>query len=235
MKRVVSAALLSAFLTGSALAADTVVNHDQAPVPAATSSFVWTGGFVGLNAGYAWGKSRYSNEYRDLINYDPDGWLGGLYAGYNHQFDNRLVLGIDADVNITRIKSSATPYTADVLRDDLVANSKIKHSGAIRGRVGYAADRFMPYIAGGVSFARYRFDAYEIGSGFEIFRETKTLTGWNVGAGVEYAATDNLILRAEYRYSDFGRKTFTQPDILVERARIDLKTHDVRFGIAYKF
>ncbi|GAA4531404.1 hypothetical protein GCM10023174_22700 [Chelativorans composti] len=31
MKRVVSAALLSAFLTGSALAADTVVNHDQAP------------------------------------------------------------------------------------------------------------------------------------------------------------------------------------------------------------
>lgn len=145
------------------------------------------------------------------------------------------MLGIDADVNITRIKSSATPYTADVLRDDLVANSKIKHSGAIRGRVGYAADRFMPYIAGGVSFARYRFDAYEIGSGFEIFRETKTLTGWNVGAGVEYAATDNLILRAEYRYSDFGRKTFTQPDILVERARIDLKTHDVRFGIAYKF
>lgn len=64
MKRVVSAALLSAFLTGSALAADTVVNHDQAPVPAATPSFVWTGGFVGLNAGYAWGKSRYSNEYR---------------------------------------------------------------------------------------------------------------------------------------------------------------------------
>lgn len=60
------------------------------------------------------------------------------------------------------------------------------------------------------------------------------MTGWNIGGGVDYSVTDNLILRAEYRYTDFGSKTFH--DLWYEdEAKIKLKTNDIRLGIAYKF
>lgn len=38
--------------------------------------------------------------------------------------------------------------------------------------------------------------------------QRKTLTGWTLGAGVDYAATVNLIARLEYRYTGFGSKDF---------------------------
>ncbi|MCK1975216.1 outer membrane beta-barrel protein, partial [Bacillus safensis] len=71
-------------------------------------------------------------------------------------------------------------------------------------RVGYAVDRFMPYLAGGVAFGNIKNSGSidNIGS----FSESKTLTGWTAGAGVDYAATDNLIVRLEYRYTDYGDK-----------------------------
>ncbi len=51
-------------------------------------------------------------------------------------------------------------------------------------------------------------------------------------AGVEYAFTDNLVGRAEYRYTDFGDFDFAISNFT---ATSDLTTNDVRLGIAYKF
>ena len=94
-------------------------------------------------------------------------------------------------------------------------------------------DRWMPYVAGGLSVAKYEFDLREPGDHHD-FKESKTLTGWNIGAGIEYAATDNILVRAEYRYSDFGSKNFNQAWDEAS-SKIDLNTHDIRLGIAYKF
>ena len=60
------------------------------------------------------------------------------------------------------------------------------------------------------------------------------MIGWNIGAGIEYAATDNLILRAEYRYTDFGSKTF-HGLWGEDEGKIKLRTNDIRLGVAYKF
>jgi outer membrane immunogenic protein len=109
----------------------------------------------------------------------------------------------------------------------------VQWTGAVRGRLGYAMDRFMPYIAGGVSFAKLKFDLDHDGTGDWHFQEEKSFTGWNLGLGLDYAVTDNLILRAEYRYTDFGSKKFDQD--WGGASKIKLKTNDVRLGIAYKF
>ncbi|WP_365938639.1 hypothetical protein [Mesorhizobium sp.] len=45
---------------------------------------------------------------------------------------------------------------------------------------------------------------------------------------MDYAMTDNLLLRAEYRYTDFGTES-------LPNGNVDLKINEVRFGIAYKF
>ncbi|WP_269930228.1 outer membrane protein [Aminobacter sp. HY435] len=218
-------------LAGTAGAADAVV-YDQA----VSSAYNWSGIYVGAAIGYAWGDSPFENRTGDYVqrtDYDPDGVLGGVYVGYNHQFANNVVLGIDADINAAHLTGGGGEYSDnDGPLVGLDTSSKMNWNGAVRARAGYAMDRFLPYVAGGLSFGGYEFEL--LGDNVLMFSEKETMVGWNIGAGIEYAATDNLILRAEYRYSDFGSKDYAE--LRGEEAgKIKLRTHDIRLGLAYKF
>ncbi|WP_425487052.1 outer membrane protein [Microvirga makkahensis] len=57
--------------------------------------------------------------------------------------------------------------------------------------------------------------------------------GWTVGAGVEYAITNNLTARAEYRFTKFETFENTlEPGIAIEE---EPEFHTVRFGVSYNF
>ncbi|MDI6029424.1 porin family protein [Corticibacterium sp. UT-5YL-CI-8] len=243
MKKILLATGLILSTSVAAFAADAVVYE---PVPAAEivpTGFVWTGGYVGLQAGYAWGKGRtWSNVEPVTLDVDPDGFIGGIYAGYNYQASNGLVLGIDADATYTDVKGSETVWdTPDdvaaalaVGDDSATFTQELRWSGAVRGRIGYAMDRFLPYVAGGVALGRIKTHGVdnEVGESFDL--GTKTHVGWTVGAGAEYAFTDNVIGRAEYRYTDFGKEEYAGNED-IDSHTTKLRTHDVRLGIAFKF
>lgn len=232
MKKILLASAILLGGVGAAAAADAVVYE-----PAA-AAYNWSGVYVGAMAGYAWGDSKYSEpDYEGYhIDYDPKGAFGGIYGGYNWQLANQVVLGIEGDFYGGDI-SGDSPYgfEDDAPWDDTIGTAKLKWAGSLRARAGYAIDRFMPYLTGGVAFGRYDYDVLDSSDG-DGFSASKTFTGWTAGAGVEYAFTDNLIGRFEYRYTDFGKKS------IAEEATNDwysnevkLKTNDIRFGIAYKF
>ncbi|MET3560408.1 opacity protein-like surface antigen [Bartonella japonica] len=111
-------------------------------------------------------------------------------------------------------------------------------AGATRVRIGFVADRFMPYVAGGIAYTQLQDTvslSFKNESGREISSknltdETKTMIGYTLGGGIDFAMLDNLIVRAEYRYSDFGKKKFAK-----EKLEISYKTNDFRVGVAYKF
>ncbi|CAF25745.1 outer membrane protein [Bartonella quintana] len=116
---------------------------------------------------------------------------------------------------------------------------KAKWSGATRARIGFSAfDRVMPYFAGGVAYARMQgmksvsgmnaAKNKKLGGG--LYDETKMMVGFTVSGGVDVAMTGNVLLRGEYRYSDFGKKKF-----LNNTQEFNYKTNDFRFGVAYKF
>lgn len=228
MKSILLASAVLLVSVGAARAADFAAT--------APAGFVWTGGYVGLQAGYAWGDSFHTDENEDRIDYDPRGGFGGAYAGYNYQFSNNVVLGGDADINFSDIDNNRAPFTwgGDTEPDQShFGTADVKWTGAIRGRLGYAIDRFMPYLAGGVAFAKYDVNL-DHGDGYIHFKRSATLTGWTIGGGVEYAATDNLLLRAEYRYTDYGSERWDD-DNWGNGMDLDLKTNDIRLGVAYKF
>ncbi|ENN91289.1 outer membrane protein [Bartonella bovis] len=108
-----------------------------------------------------------------------------------------------------------------------------KWTGATRIRIGFAADRIMPYIAGGVAYGQFQNIISLSSTDKELNNtsdETKTMIGYTVGAGIDFAMTDNIILRAEYRYSDFGKQKFAKDSF-----ELHYKTNDFRAGISYKF
>ena len=218
MKKLLIALSLS-LLASSASAADVVVEQ-VAPV------FSWTGGYIGLQAGYAWGSSNIDQiGGPGFVDTDPDGFLGGVYGGYNYQMSNNIVIGAELDVVFGNVDGDGQVFLAPGVPSGVTATEELNWSGAARLRLGYAVDRFLPYIAGGVAFGDVDISSNGGGPSFG-----DTFTGWTIGAGLDYAMTDNLLLRAEYRYTDFGSESFEDVS-----SDVDLKTNEVRLGIAYKF
>ncbi|EJF98703.1 hypothetical protein MEI_00273 [Bartonella vinsonii subsp. arupensis Pm136co] len=143
-------------------------------------------------------------------------------------------------------KAVAATSRSSEQRGDVVTASPVtvqhtlkqKWAGATRARVGFVIDRMMPYVAGGVVYTQLRnifampADTTEraVNLSALVHDEKKTMIGYTLGGGVDFAMTDNVIVRAEYRYSDYGKKKFAQ-----DKIEMSYKTNDFRVGVAYKF
>ncbi len=71
----------------------------------------------------------------------------------------------------------------------------------MRGRVGYAFDRFLPYFTGGLAFG----DVEARRTGFAGSKDTNA--GWTVGVGIEGVIAGNWTAKVEYLYADLGDTT----------------------------
>lgn len=135
----------------AANAADAIVYDEPAPVVSAPV-FSWTGGYLGGQVGWGWAKSTFDLNGYNVGHMKPDGFLGGLYAGYNFDLGNNVVLGLDGDVTFNNQKDSISETFTDGADSlTLGAESKLRTSGAVRARAGYAFDRWLPYVAAGVA------------------------------------------------------------------------------------
>ncbi|WP_273757821.1 outer membrane protein [Bartonella sp. AU55XJBT] len=141
---------------------------------------------------------------------------------------------------IEQMKKMASELGLDQEDEVETLNHTFKQNwgGATRVRIGFAADRFMPYVAGGIAYGQFqdtvsisvKDDEGRVVSSKNLTDETKTMIGYTLGGGVDFSVLDNVIVRAEYRYSDFGKKKFAK-----EKLEINYKTNDFRVGVAYKF
>ena len=80
--------------------------------------FTWTGPYLGLAAGYAWGHSEiHIPGISGDQSLDPNGWLVGAFGGYNYQFGSGLVLGAEADIDWTGLDDNGTTAGIDFSTD----------------------------------------------------------------------------------------------------------------------
>lgn len=207
----VSGALLGAMVAAPAMAADLAKPQSypvKAQVAAPPPVFSWTGFYIGANAGYAWGSGKGAADYYGV---SPDGWFGGGQVGYNYQFQNNMLVGVEADLQGSDISGNANGV-----------NSKLDYFGTVRARLGYAYDRFLPYVTGGLAYGKNTINDFG-------YSDSNTHVGWTVGGGLEYAITNNWTARAEYLYVDLGKKTYDN----IGDAGIAAST--ARVGVNYKF
>ena len=243
IRYLIAASVAALTAASAAQAADVVAAQEPAPVVAAPA-FSWTGFYGGAQIGGSWSDTDLKGRYlgsdgawspKQGFSPDPSGFIGGIYAGYNYDLGNNIVVGVDTDwVWGDMDESDSRTYNVGQTNEfKLDGKLKEKWAGSTRARVGYAVDRWMPYIAGGVAYAK-------VDSHFRVknadstisYSDSDTLTGWTIGAGFDYAMTDHIILRAEYRYTDFGDEDYSKNNI---KYNVDYKTNDFRVGVAYKF
>jgi outer membrane immunogenic protein len=193
----------------------------RAPQPAFTQAppmFTWTGFYLGANAGAVWGDFTKTGKPIDT----KAGFTGGITAGYNHQINN-LVLGLEGDYNYSGLGGRGAIFPSPAfVKGDLTS------FGTVRGRLGVAFDRAMIYGTGGYAFG---FSTLE--SGF--LKSTSSHHGYVVGAGLEYAFTQNVSAKAEYLYMPLDSKNaLTIPGFGVG-SKTGIDANVLRAGVNYRF
>jgi outer membrane immunogenic protein len=182
------AALLAAATAAPALAADLPVPFKAAPSYAAP--FNWTGFYVGINGGYGWAKSSWTDAVAATTSgdFDATGAMVGGTVGYNLQM-SQIVVGFEGDIDGSWMKGTDSTACCET-KNDWFATA--------RGRLGYAMDRFMPFLTAGAAFGDLKLTS-ALGS------ETATKIGWTAGGGVEYAFAGAWSAKLEYLYADLGK------------------------------
>ena len=232
----------------------------------ANAGGLWTTGSRDVTL-FANGFPFLQNSFPTSLGSGSSGFIGGGQAGYNWQ-TGALVLGVETDFDGTTANKNVTsigaPFPAGTtiitssgsvinLSGDTLnvnASERLSWLGTTRGRVGFVAtpdNRLMFYGTGGV--------AYGGGSGhLNVFDNTSGLfwngspsssrVGWTLGAGVEYAITNNITIKGEYLYYSLGSSHFVTvgnaaaltdfPGVFAT-AKYTYEGNIFRAGVNYKF
>jgi outer membrane immunogenic protein len=208
------------------------------PPAAVVAAFSWTGFYVGGELGWIKTNPDYTTGVlflgaRFVVSpaiSNKKGLSYGALAGYNYRVGN-LVLGIEGDFEgwtVGKIR-----YTA-VTGDFLTAHSK--WGGSVRGRLGYAADRALFYLTGGAAVVSNETSIPTTGISYG---DDGTRWGWTVGAGLDYAITNNWFTGIEYRNSQFEARSFIYPIPILNLGLVgfkeELNNNQVNARFGYRF
>jgi len=219
-----------ALLTSAAIAA--------LPLGTADAADHWAGFYVGANVGGIWGQSVQTVD-RDtdpsLLRIPantsgPSGVIGGLQAGYNWQLSN-IVLGIEGDYDLASAQKTGVTAPFDT------HNTGLSDLATLRGRIGWAFDRLLPYATGGVAVARLTDELVDTSVPLGSVSRGNSATGWTAGGGLEYAFDRHWSAKAEYLYDKFPDKTVALVGGAGYLFQFTFKDSEqlARVGINYKF
>ncbi len=221
-----------------AIAADMPVKARPAPAPAAYS---WTGCFVGIEGGGAWGRSKHvsgdpATDGLDITDrYNISSAIVGVEYGCNWQ-SGTWVLGTESDFSWTNIRGSANNIAP--FNTTSISGTKERWLSTSRVRAGYLpSERLLLYVTGGLATARVEATVDATASGNGFVSETKSRWGWTAGVGAEYALGGGWSAKADYLYVRLNDRDYLNPAIpgFAIRSNVPVDNHLFRVGVNYKF
>jgi outer membrane immunogenic protein len=253
MKRILIAGALALAAGGQALAAD-LPQPGPPPrgpatyVPVPVPVFTWTGIYIGVNGGYAFGDSNWTSPAGTAFvgpptfgapcttncstgNFSTDGFLVGGTIGGNYQW-GQFVLGVEGDWDWSNL--NGTTYSTGGGCNLAGCASQSDWLATARVRVGYAFDRFLVYGTGGAAFGNL-----QAAAGTFPF-SSSTQTGWTAGGGIEYAFLPNWTAKVEYLYVDLGNQSCGAANCfrasgIGPATTVSLTENVIRAGVNFKF
>jgi outer membrane immunogenic protein len=252
LRRILLASAGAMALAGPALAADLPYRGPPPVYVPPPPIYTWTGAYAGLNAGYTWSNSNNVTTRTGVVFGNPilggstvaavtsaalatgnlpakiDGFIGGGQFGYNYQFGNSFVTGLELDFQgvassnsrTTRFSSAPIPGFFPIALNSVLSSSRsLGYLGTVRGRIGFLiTPTWLIYGTGGLAYGgaststdiRQQFaNTAAVPNAFaSAGRFSHALAGWTAGGGVEWLFYPNWSLKVEYLYYDLGRVTY---------------------------
>lgn len=204
----------------AAQAADLPRPSYKAPAYSAPVYASWSGFYVGINAGYGFGKSEWDAP---PIGPEPKGALAGGTIGYNLQ-TGTWVWGLEADLDWSGMKASAD------CGGGIDCELKNTWLSTARARLGYGGwNNWLPYVTAGAAMGNLQ-------ASTPAGEASKSKLGWTAGLGLEYALRSNWSVKAEYLYVDLGSFDCGVPcGGAVTTDNVSFKANVVRAGVNYRF
>jgi len=190
---------------------------------------LWSGLYFGVNAGYLWAGDTNTNfsyagsggfvslqqsgALPSNINLNSKGFLGGGQIGYNYQLQEKIVAGLEADLQGTMVGISSVTSWQGHPSTFLQAGRDQRDLGTVRGRAGYlVTPTAMVYGTGGLGFGEIDLTAtyfspflkpvLNLGGSWLGYADMRP--GWTAGAGVEWMFLPRWSFKAEYLHYDLG-------------------------------
>jgi opacity protein-like surface antigen/outer membrane receptor protein involved in Fe transport len=230
----------------------------KAPVPWLWS---WNGYYLGINAGYGWGRSNTDAFFNDNAigtNFGTNSSVGmrgrvfGVQTGYNFQSGNWL-WGVEADLALTGQVGNPvftcpafTCNPAGPVVATFDQNQKLEWFGTLRQRFGaLITPDLLIYGTGGAAVVGLLTSGNVFGfdplgnPATNPFSNISIHPGWAAGAGIEAHLTGNWTAKLEYLYMEFGSATtnINNQQNMTLTAQFNSRITDqiVRAGLNYKF
>jgi outer membrane immunogenic protein len=227
-KRILATVLFAVVAAGSAVASD--LPPPVAPAPRAPAVYLppapvynWTGFYLGINGGWGFGKSDWNLANAvppvNTGSFNVNGGLVGGTVGFNWWSDG-WVVGLEGDFDGSWLDGKASICGVPN------CETKNKWLATLRPRFGYAADRVLFYLTGGVAFG-------DVVVNTTPNWQSTDKTGWTAGAGLEGAFTDHWTARLEYLYVNLQNSTFTPTTNFPVGVKFNANL--IRAGVDYKF
>jgi outer membrane immunogenic protein len=249
-KMLLTGTALLTLVSGSAMAADL---SRPAPAPVYTKApmmpvYTWTGGYIGLNAGGAFGDSEVATTANTPVYFatsslpaiagagaqtiKPNGFTGGGQIGYNWQASSVTVVGLEADFDYFGLRGSSTsgavyPCCAPTAFT-ITQSVKTDWLATFRARLGYlVTPNALLYVTGGgaVTDLKGTFgftDTFAAANESASFSSTKL--GWTVGGGVEWTLWSGWTAKAEYLFVSFPSASVTSNNLTTTGGPIPTQT-----------
>lgn len=255
-------------ITGAANSADLRTRPVYKAPPIIAPNYNWSGFYVGGNIGYGWnddsGNVNCINAAGVLngtgcgeilipgVQVRSEGIIGGGQIGYNWQV-KQWVYGVEADfqgADIHGSKSINGPFNitggGTTGPGIFTLDQKIDWFGTVRGRFGWASDRILVFVTGGLIYGHTdvtKYSAYPPPPAAPAFAfpasGSFTKAGWTIGGGAEYAFANNWSAKVEGLYYDMGTVEVYDralvPTPLIGWKTFTLEGGLVRAGLNYHF
>ena len=230
---------------GPAVAADMPLKAPPPPPPV----FSWTGFYIGVNGGGAWGHSDLSTSTvfsptgyfavssvpainavgQQHIN--TSGGMAGGQIGYNWQ-SGAWLIGVEADIDWLGLSGSTTgsavyPCCAPTAFT-ITSSMKSDWLFTLRPRLGFAANNWLLYVTGGLAVAEVKANFVftdTFATALETASISQTRAGWTAGVGAEYAFAGPWSVKLEYLHVDLGSVSTTSTNLTAFVPRIAFPTN----------
>jgi len=242
MKRsslILFAAAAIGLAAGQASAADLPRKAPAYVPPPAPPPYVWTGCYIGANAGAAWAHLEISDVTSGATTSKSSntGFAGGGQIGCDYQM-GVWVVGIRNMFDGTSTSGSRTFSDPAVFAGSGTVDTRVRWFDTLTARGGYLVQpNLLFYVQGGAAWARAQataFNAAGVGIG-SISGNSNT--GWTVGGGAEWMFTPHWSVFLEYNYMGFGTRSAAFTTCIVTCNVLSAKANvsDVLLGVNYRF